>query len=233
MQRAFRHLNRDTSYCEQVKPFNFVLSAAGAKPPAGVDLGASFRLVAPYESDARRWEEIEWVDVHNPKAGPYRITARDGRPEMARVDTFLDVVDKYETHPESKALGTDGRPCGRSTVGLLQRRHVVVGEIVLIGKEANRIEELLSGQSSINDRDERVTIYHDDSQWTRTTLPLLKSLGTKVAAAIADVSERRARDWLNQKSTPHGKTMATLNAFAQQHRRAGCLLRTPHLSCSP
>src|SRR5665213_370325 len=106
-----------------------MLSAAAAKPSAGVANGDPFRLIAPYELNARKWEEIEWIDVHNPKAGPHRIATGDGRPGVARIDTFLDVVDRYETHPESKALNPGGQPCGRSTVGLLKRRHVNVGEI--------------------------------------------------------------------------------------------------------
>ena len=52
----------------------------------------------------------EWTDVHHPESGTYRITTRAGRPGMARVDTFRDVLAKYESHPEAKSLGPDGRP---------------------------------------------------------------------------------------------------------------------------
>jgi hypothetical protein len=92
-----------------------LLSAAGARPPAGIKIGATFRLVAPYELDARKWEDREWIDVRNSGVRHYTITTKDGRPCMARVDTFAYV----ETHPEAKALGPDGQPCGRLTKGLL------------------------------------------------------------------------------------------------------------------
>jgi len=130
-----------TSWSDQVKPFNFVLTAAGAKPPAGVPLGRPFRLVGPFKLDPRRWERSEWIDVHHPESGMCPITTRNGRPGMARVDTFADMLAKYETHPEAKSLGPKGQPCGRRTVGLLLRRPVMVGTIALIGKESNRLEE--------------------------------------------------------------------------------------------
>jgi hypothetical protein len=203
VQRAFRHLNAKRSYGEQVKPFNFVLTATGARPPAGAPLSASFRLVAPFEADARRWEELSWVDVHDPEARLYGITTRDGRPGLARIDSFEDVLAQYETHPESKALGPDGCPCGRLTKGLLQRRGVVAGHIALIGKEANRLEERVSGELTVDDLSQRLTIYHDDDLWERSILPWLKTLGTRVVAETTGVSERRVRDWLTGQSLPH------------------------------
>ena len=216
VHRAFRHVNRDASYADQVKPFNFMLSAAGAKPPAGKPIGTSFRLVAPYDLDARTWEDLSWIDVHERSAGPYEITTRDGRPGLARVDTFADVVAKYETHPESKSLGLDGQPCARLTVGLLQRRPVTVGKIVLIGKEANRLEERSSGELTVNDLDERLTIYDDDDEWTRFTVPRLRELGAKKVAEAVGVSERRARDWLKGRAIPHAKMMKALIEFVMK-----------------
>jgi hypothetical protein len=135
VRRAFRRLNESRPYAEQIKPFDFLLTAAGAKAPAGVPEGRPFRLVAPYETEPDKWEHGEWTDVHHPESGTYQITTRDGWPGMARGDTFRDVLAKYEGHPEAKSLGPDGLPCDRATVGLLQRRPVTVGTITLIGKE--------------------------------------------------------------------------------------------------
>jgi len=114
VRRAFRRLNDGRPYAEQIKPFNFLLTAAGAKAPAGVPEGQPFRLVAPHETDPDKWERGKWIDVHHPDSGTYRITTRDGRPAMARVDTFAHVLAKYETHPEAKSLGPDGKVCDRS-----------------------------------------------------------------------------------------------------------------------
>jgi hypothetical protein len=203
VRHGFRRLNEGKPYEEQIKPFNFLLTAAGARPPAGHPKGKPFRLIAPYESDPTKWETMEWTDVHNPEAGTYSITTRDGRPGMARVDTFGDVLAKYETHPESKSLGPDGEPCGRGTIGLLQRRPVTVGKIVLIGKESNRIEERSSGELTVDDLDELVTTYQDHDEWYRVTLPRLRKLGVKAVVAQVGISERRARDVLQGRALPH------------------------------
>jgi hypothetical protein len=176
-----------------MKPFNFVLSAVGAKPLAGIEIGSPFRLVAPNELDARKWKDLTWVDVRNPEAGAYRVTTRDGRSGTAGVDTFLDVLNKYETHPESKALGFDGRVCDRRTIGLLQHRPITAGKIVLVGKEANRLEERSSGELSVNDLGQRLTIYSDDDEWKRFVMPKLRELGARAVGEAVGVSERRER----------------------------------------
>ena len=82
---------------------------------------------------------------------------------MARVDTFADVLAKYETHPEAKSLGPNWEPCGRGTVGLLRRRPVTVGTIILIRKESNRLEERSRGELR------RSTTSISGSPSTRTT----------------------------------------------------------------
>lgn len=217
--RAFRRLNVELPYSEQVKPFNFMLTASGAKPPSGLAIGSPFRLVAPHELDGSKWEDMAWIDVHHPELGPYRISTRDGRPGTARIDTFADVVAKYETHPESKALGPDGKPCGRMTIGLLSRRPVIAGRVLLIGKEANRLEERSSGELTVNDLDQHLTTYHDDDEWIRFVLPRLKDLGAKFVAEVTGVSERRVRAWFTGESVPHVKMRGRLVALAEPIER--------------
>ena len=203
VRHAFRNLNDGRPYVEQIKPFNFLLTAAGAKAPAGVPKGRPFRLVAPYETDPEKWELGEWTDVRHPESGTYRITTRDGRPGMARVDTFRDVLAKYESHPEAKSLGPDGLPCDRAAVGLLQRRPVTVGKITLIGKESNRLEEREAGELTREDRDQWLTTYEDHDEWYRVVLPRLRESGVKYVAQTLGISERRARDVLSGKALPH------------------------------
>jgi len=211
--RAFRHLNEGRPYVDQIKPFNFMLTATGAKPPAGIPLGEPFRLIGPYESDPKRWEKTEWIDVHHPEAGPYAITTREGRPGRARIDTFADVLAKYETHPESKSLGPDGEPCGRSTVGLLGRRSVTVGKIVLIGKESNRLDERSRGELTVGDLDERITTYDDHDEWHRLVLPRLRVIGANGVADAVGMSERRVRDVLAGRALPHARHREVLRTL--------------------
>jgi hypothetical protein len=151
----------------------------------------------------------------------YGIATRDGRPGVARVDTFLDVTNKYETHPETKALSPDGSVCDRKTIGLLRRRPVIVGKIVLIGKEANKLEQRTTGELDVNSLGERLTIYHDDDEWKRIVLPNLREIGAKVLAEVVGVSERRVRDWLSGRAMPHAKTRMALIDFARNARADG------------
>lgn len=63
----------------------------------------------------------------------------------ATVQSDGDVIDHYRVHPEAKSLGPDGMPCGKRAIGLLGRRPVTLGELVHIGKESNRLEEVEQG----------------------------------------------------------------------------------------
>ncbi len=56
-----------------------------------------------------------------------------------RAQSYAAVFDRYRTNAEPKSLGADGLPCGRRTVGLLGWRPIVLGKLVHIGKETNRM----------------------------------------------------------------------------------------------
>ena len=212
--RAFQHLNEGKLYVDQVKPFNFMLSVAGVTPPAGIGPSERFRLVAPWESDPSRWTKLSWVDLHHPERGPYRITTVAGRSGQPKVDTYGDVAEKYAAHPEAKALGPDGSPCGRGNVGLLQRRPVTAGEIKPIGKESNRLEDRFTGLLTIDELDERLTVYHDNDGWRRLTLPKLRAMGSTRVAEAVGISGRRARDILKGRAMPHPGHRAAIERLA-------------------
>ena len=49
------------------------------------------------------------------------------------------LLDNYQSHPESKSLGPDGRTCDSKTRGLLQRAHITTNwPPIYIGKESDR-----------------------------------------------------------------------------------------------
>ena len=112
-----------------------------------------------------------------------------------------------------EATGPDGQPCGRGTAGLLQRRPVKVGRIVLIGKESNRIEERSSGELTADDVVELVTTYDDHDEWYRLQVPRLGSLDLGVLVAATGVSPRRVRDWIVGRSLPHQRHRESLRAL--------------------
>lgn len=148
------------SYDDDPKPFNFLISphVAPLGHPAGVD-PQHFHLVAPYTKDARQWTKLRWTDVYSGEK--YAITTRDGvaGEGVARVQSYGDVIARYRVHPEAKSLGPDGRPCGKRTVGLLQRRPVSLGELVHIGKETNRLEDVEQGL--VHDWDEVQLVFRE------------------------------------------------------------------------
>jgi hypothetical protein len=45
---------------------------------------------------------------------------------------------QYQEHAEAKSLGPDSEPCKADTRGVLQRAHVIAGDIRYVGKETDR-----------------------------------------------------------------------------------------------
>src|SRR5262249_21219331 len=206
VMRAFTQLNKDKAYVDQIKPFNFLLSCH-IKPfghPQGVD-ASQFHLIAPYETDSRKWIKKRWIDRYSGKE--YRITTvgHHGMRNTARVKTYGDVLMEYENPPESKYADALGNVCGKQTVGLLQRKHVRIDQIKYIGKESNSLEEVESGL--IHDHRNVYTEYPDPSrdEWTTKYLPTLKKLPlNRVVRAVKGRPSRRALiDLRAGRSRPH------------------------------
>jgi len=211
--RVFQTYNAGLDYSDRISPFNFFISAAGAKPPAGLELRGSFRLIAPWEPDASKWTNLDFHDAHHPALGPFRTSTRRDRPGVAKVETFADMAAKYGTHPEFKSCDTEGQPCTRATIGLLQRRRVTVGRIALIGKESNSLEEREAGELTREDADQWLTTYEDHDEWYRTLLPALQTMGPSEIAIASGLSKRRLRDILAGRVLPHRSNREMLRSL--------------------
>ena len=170
-------LNVGRPYAEQIKPFNFIISCHVAKlgHPGGVD-PRRFHLIAPYETDPRRWEKGEWIDQYSGKR--YRITASraHGSRTVARVKSYGDVLREYEFHPEAKCADSSGASCSKQTVGVLGRRHVAIDSVTYVGKESNKLEEV--EEQSLLDPGDVYTEYPDPrrDEWATKILPRLKAV---------------------------------------------------------
>jgi len=177
VMRSLAKLNVGKKPGNRLKPFNFLLSCHVKQfgHPPGID-PERFHLVAPYESDPSRWVEMLWIDQYTGKH--YQITTEGfhGSRLVARVKTYGDVLREYEFHPGSKSADLKGKPSGRQTIGLLQRRHIRVGQIIYIGKESNRLEEIESG--IIHSTQSVYTEYPDPrrDEWQTKILPALRKL---------------------------------------------------------
>src|SRR2546430_12953803 len=163
-------------YAEQIKPTNFGLSVSAARLgyPIGVD-PTRFHLVAGYEKDPARWLTMNWLDKYS--GASYRIAiGRDAPADRIQVKCYLDVVEQYRVHPEPKSVGADGQPCNRATIGLLSRRPVRVGVRRYIGKESNRLEEVLPGLGHDVGAVRATCIDVHQDPWHRDVVPLLRKM---------------------------------------------------------
>ena len=67
-----------------------------------------------------------------------------------------------------------GQPCGKQTVGLLQRRHIRIDQIKYIGKESNSLEEVETGLIHSAENVYTEYLYRRRDEWQTKILPALK-----------------------------------------------------------
>jgi hypothetical protein len=203
VMRSLAKLNLGKKYGERLKPFNFLLSCHVKQfgHPLGVD-PERFHLVAPYEVDPSRWLEMPWIDQYTGKR--YRITTEGfhGTRLVARVKTYGDVLREYAFHPGSKSADAQGKASGRQTIGLLQRRHIQVGQIIYIGKESNKLEEIEAG--TIHSAQNVYTEYPDPrrDEWETKVLPALRKFPVGVLRKLTNKSRSMLTRTLAGRSRP-------------------------------
>jgi hypothetical protein len=207
LMRPLENLNAGKQYCDRVKPFNFLLSCHVKQfgHPIGSD-PTRFHLIGPYNSDSRKWLNIEWIDQYSGK--PYRITTAGyhGNRQTARVKTYGEVLREYEYHPESKCADKDGNRCNKQTTGLLQRRHIKIDLIKYIGKESNSLEDVDSGL--IHSADNVYTEYIDlkRDEWSTKIVPVLQRTALSKLIKLTGKSRRMLIDARTGKRRPHPKS---------------------------
>ena len=219
VMRPLASLNEGKRYCDQIKPFNFLL-ACHVKPfghPIGTD-PERFHLIAPYESNPREWLKRDWIDQYS--GDRYRIitVGPHGTRRAARVKTYGDVLREYEYHPEAKCADADGNPCGKQAIGLLQRRHVRIAKIKYIGKESNSLEDVESG---LEQSPESVYTEYPDprrDEWQTEILRVLKTLPLSRLVKETGLSRRALLDIRAGRSRPHPKNHECLTAIVRNSR---------------
>ena len=185
--------------------------------PPGSD-SEHFHLISPYQPDPRQWTKMEWIDQYSGKT--YRITTlgHHGSRNTVRVKTYGDVLQEYEFHPESKCADAGGKPSSKQTIGLLQRRHIRVGQIKYIGKESNSLEDVESGL--IHSDQSIYTEYPDPrrDEWQTKALPVLKGIPLKslVKECKGKLSRRALIDLRAGRSRPHPKNQEMLAAIVKK-----------------
>ena len=206
-------LNEGKRYVDQIKPFNFLLTChvKGFGHPVGTD-PERFHLIAQYDNNPTQWLKLDWINQYTGKI--YRVTTAGyhGSRNTARVKTIGEVLSEYEFHPEAKCADLDGKTCGKQTTGLLQRRHIRVGQIKYIGKESNSLEAVETGL--IHSEQNVYTEYPDPrrDEWQTKTRPALKGIPLKslVKECKAKLSRRALIDLRAGRSKPRRKNQEML-----------------------
>jgi hypothetical protein len=211
VMRALAGFNEGKLYAAKVKPFNFLLACHVKQlgHPTGTD-PERFHLIAPYESDPRRWLKMNWIDQYT--GNQYRITTAEnhGSRKTARVKTYGEVLREYEYHPEAKCADADGKICDKQTIGLLQRRHVHVDLIKFVGKESNHLEDVDAGL--IHSEQSVYTEYPDSqrSEWNTKVLPALRKVSRSDLQTHSGMSRSALIEILAGRSVPHTQNQKRL-----------------------
>jgi hypothetical protein len=212
VMKAFKTLNAGKPYAKQIKPFNFILSCH-VRPlghPIGVD-PEQFHLIAPFETDPRHWETMQWVDQYSKTGKHYGMSASatTGSRTVVRVKSYGDVLREYEFHPDAKCADSGGKPCGKQSVGLLGRRHVSIDSLVYIGKESNRLEQV--EEQSLTDPTAAYTVYPDPrrDEWAAKILPKLKAMPLRELMERTGLP-RSTLQAIRAGRRPHARTIAVL-----------------------
>lgn len=218
--RAFEGLNAGKTYADQIKPFNFMLTAhvrVGGHPPEAEP--ERFQLIAPWEPDSRRWLELDWINRYSGEPVRVTVAGAHGEAGVARIKTYRDVLGEHRVSPESKSLAPDGGRSGWHTRGLLQRRPVHVTRIVHIGKESNELEEVQAG--TVHAESEVLNEYRDPRQdvWAVFVAVLGRMSAAEIVAATGRDRTTVWR-WRNGRSEPRGEDRAKVEAVAAAFARA-------------
>lgn len=172
-------------YRNHVKPFGFLQHAPLASGSRqGGEGSMKLNLVAPYGE--RRW----WVNLHAPAGSPMRVvpfqlSSGDSTTLVGR--SYADVIAAHPFHPEAKRLGPGGQPCTQQTTGLLGRRPVMTRWKLVIGKEANELEQVETGLIDV--LADVQTVYEPDR--SEELREQLRAMSVKEAMALTGFSRRK------------------------------------------
>jgi hypothetical protein len=220
----FETYNRKHTYAKQVRPFGFyqapILTDDGL--PVGQDPDR-FRLVCPYTKDQRQWSKRRYTNIYNPDHPSFAISTSLRTDTIARVTSYRELALDYVRHPEPKSLGPDGTPCGELTRGPLEPRHIQVGTVNYIGKEAGDYDE--TGPANADETATRYADARTRELAEHTRLILEHSTRTSIVN-LTGLSPATIRGYLDERTQPQPETADKLNRAAvtlarQQVRKRG------------
>jgi hypothetical protein len=223
----FAGMNRSKVFREQVKPFNFMLSAHVDELayPLGLDDPQHFHLISSYTRKPRQALKALWFNRYDGK--PYRVTigtSSDLRGQ-ARILTYGEILEGYRYRPEYKSTGPDGQTCQEETAGLLGRRSIEVLKFVYVGKESNRLEE--ARQGLLHDEREAFTEYEDPQQgdFQEFVLPVLATMPLSVLVTATGLHPSTVKRIRAATALPRADNEDALTVAAIEYARGGLTRR--------
>jgi hypothetical protein len=114
-----------------------------------------------------------------------------------------------------KCADATGKPCGKQTIGLLQRRHVQIERIKYIGKESNSLEEVEEGL--VHSEENVYTLYDDPRRddWETKVVPAMNRVPLSDLQEKTKLSRRMLIDARTGKRRPHRTNQAKIAAALQ------------------
>ena len=109
-----------------------------------------------------------------------------------------------------------GKPCGKLTIGLLQRRHVRIEQIKYVGKESNSLEEVEAGL--IHSPENVYTVYPDPrrDEWQTKILPALRKMPLSFLVKMSGLSRSTLIEVRAGRSRPHRKNQERLKSIVRK-----------------
>ena len=161
------------------------------------------------------FQRLRFVEGAAGKSYPGRQVFHGSRA-VARVKTYGGVLHEYEFHLGAKSADSKGRPSGKQTFGLLQRRHLRVERIVYIGRESNRLEEIEAG---VIHSPENVYTEHPDphrDEWETRILPVLKKIPISILKRHSGKSRSMLQRTITWKTRPRRKNRQQLEVILRR-----------------
>ncbi len=213
--RRFKRLNRGKPYQAQIKPFNFFLATSAN---ALMYQGRIRTLIAQYDPDSKKWENLVWLDYKSGQA--HKITTRldiamARENERIGVETFGSYFNRYRQHPCREFLGPDGMPCKETTEGLLTRRTIRRLSTSLIGKETSVLALVEAGLEPA----EVLQVPLVEEHWFSLMRPVLRDIKSSEVAKRVGVSIRTVQMWKAGTRRPSSRYKFQLEAICVEHAR--------------
>jgi len=118
------------------------------------------------------------------------------------------VLARYVTHPEAKAAGPDGKPCGPYTTGELSRLKVQIDGAVHIGKESHELEEVQAGLSTPQST---YVHYVDEKREWHAALGRMREIPANVLVKLSGLSRSQIYRILKGECYPREQTRQLLD----------------------